>query len=232
MATTSRPEVAPGYSSDFQKDVNWLRLDCYLTGTSFCATLRPAMPEQPGRLPVAIALSVLLAFAGCDCADQGTDTPSMESHPGTSPSPSSTFDSAVASPAPTATCAPGVAPVECPFDPLPPAGREFGTLDQFWVGEAEWVLETYDVGLPVGESDTIHRGGLEFWSYLHASFESAGVVDQCGDPAPFPGCVTLWKSYDGGLLFELEDPVCLFPCAACPCQPSDQTISLVQRQKT
>ena len=147
----------------------------------------------------------------------------MESHPGTSPSPSSTFDSAVASPAPTATCAPGVAPVDCPFDPLPPAGREFGTLDQFWVGEAEWVLETFDVGLPVGESDTIHRGGLEFWSYLHASFESAGVVDQCGDPAPFPGCVTLWKSYDGGLLFELEDPVCLFPCAACPCQPSDHT---------
>jgi hypothetical protein len=68
------------------------------------------------------------------------------------------------------------------------------------------------VGLPVGESDTVYRGGSEFWSYLHASHQSAGVVDQCGDPAPFPGCVTLWKSHDGGLHFALENPVCLFAC--------------------
>ena len=77
----------------------------------------------------------------------------------------------------------------------------------------------HDVGLPVGESDTVHRGNGEFWSYLHASYDSAGVVDSCGDPAPFPGCVTLWRSYDGGLHFSLENPVCLFPCASCPCQP-------------
>ena len=96
-------------------------------------------------------------------------------------------------------------------------------MDNFWVGAAEWVLEEYDVGLPVGESDTVCRGGAEFWSYLHASFESASVVDQCGDPAPFPGCVTLWKSHDGGLHFALESPVCLFPCATCPCSPADHT---------
>ncbi len=113
--------------------------------------------------------------------------------------------------------------MDCPFDPLPPAGRELATLDEFWAGEAEWILDAFDVGLPIGESDTIHRGGLEFWSYLHASYESAGVVDQCGDPAPFPGCVTLWKSYDGGLSFELENPVCLFACSKCPCEPSDHT---------
>ena len=81
------------------------------------------------------------------------------------------------------------------------------------------MLEQYDVGLPVGESDTVYRGGAEFWSYLHASHQSAGVLDSCGDPVPFPGCVTLWKSYDGGLHFALENPVCLFPCGTCPCDP-------------
>jgi len=99
-----------------------------------------------------------------------------------------------------------------------PEGREFATLDDFWVGSAEWAMESYDVGLPVGESDTVYRGGTEFWSYLHASYQSAGVLDQCGNPAPFPGCVTLWKSSDGGLHFGLENPVCLFPCSSCPCQ--------------
>jgi len=80
------------------------------------------------------------------------------------------------------------------------------------------LLEEYDTGLPVGESDTVYRGGNEFWSYLHASHQSAGVVDQCGNPVPFPGCTTLWKSYDGGRRFTLDPPVCLFPCAACPCE--------------
>jgi hypothetical protein len=85
------------------------------------------------------------------------------------------------------------------------------------------VIDEYDVGLPVGESDTVYRGGTEFWTYLHASHKSAGVVDQCGDPAPFPGCVTLWKSHDGGRHFVLENPVCLFSCKTCPCGPTDHT---------
>lgn len=100
---------------------------------------------------------------------------------------------------------------------LPPPGRQFASLDEFWNGQAEWLIEEVDTGLPLGESDTVHRGGDEFWSYLHASYQSAGVVDQCGDPVPFPGCTTLWKSYDGGRHFVLERPVCLFPCASCPC---------------
>ena len=116
-------------------------------------------------------------------------------------------------PAPTATTAP--APQQAEF--LPPAGRQFATLEDFWNGNAEWLLEEYNTGLPVGESDTIYRGGNEFWSYLHASHQSAGVVDQCGDPVPFPGCTTLWKSFDGGRHFSLDPPICLFPCAACPC---------------
>ena len=125
-------------------------------------------------------------------------------------------------PAPSPTASP-LPPTPTPaattrvFVPTPPQGRSFATLDDFWVGTAEWLLEAHDVGLPVGESDTVHRGGGEFWSYLHASHQSAGVVDACGDPAPFPGCVTLWRSTDGGLHFSLENPVCLFSCAGCPC---------------
>lgn len=123
---------------------------------------------------------------------------------------------------PTATpdAEPQLVPSNPSFVPVPPPGRTFATLEEFWAGNAEWVLEIYDVGLPVGESDTVHRGGSEFWSYLHASFQSAGVVDQCGDPVPFPGCVTLWRSTDGGVHFTLENPVCLFPCASCPCDQS------------
>jgi hypothetical protein len=89
-------------------------------------------------------------------------------------------------------------------------------------------VEEFDVGLPMGESDTVQRGGSEFWAYLHASFESAGVVDQCGDPVPFPGCVTLWKSYDGGRHFSLESPVCLLPCASCPCSALRDQVSQQQ----
>ncbi len=155
-----------------------------------------------------------------------THTPTATALPTSTPTPTattvtpSTTPTAVR-PSPTATLPPTPAPSPTPaaFVPLPPAGRSFGTLEEFWAGSAEWVPEVYDVGLPVGESDTIHRGGGEFWSYLHASHQSAGVVDSCGDPAPFPGCVTLWKSYDGGHHFSLESPVCLFPCASCPCNP-------------
>jgi hypothetical protein len=130
---------------------------------------------------------------------------------------------------PTATFTPipptavPIAPPPPASAPAPPAGREFATLDEFWTGNAEWVIDEYDVGLPVGESDTVYRGGTEFWSYLHASFERGSVVDQCGDPAPFPGCVTLWNSTDGGRHFTLENPVCLFPCKTCPCGPTDHT---------
>jgi hypothetical protein len=136
------------------------------------------------------------------------------------PVPPTDLPTSTATPALTETPLPPTetpVPASAPFEPLPPPGGSFATLDEFWSGGAEWVLEHYDVGLPVGESDTVHRGAGEFWSYLHASHQSAGVVDRCGDPAPFPGCITLWKSHDGGVSFSLDDPVCLFPCATCPC---------------
>ena len=146
-----------------------------------------------------------------------TDTPTFTPTPIPSPTPLPTD-----TPLPIATAVPPT-PTPAAFSPAPPPGREFATLDEFWAGSAEWVLEAYDVGLPVGESDTVYRGGAEFWSYLHASYQSAGVVDSCGDPVPFPGCITLWKSHDGGLGFALENPVCLFPCRTCPCAPADHT---------
>ena len=113
------------------------------------------------------------------------------------------------------------------FAPARSAGQTPASLDDFWAGKAVWVIDAYDVGLPMGESDTVYRGGSEYWSYLNASHQSAGVVDSCGDPVPFPGCVTLWKSTDGGRNFVLENPTCLFPCASCPCDANDH----VQQQQ-
>jgi hypothetical protein len=106
------------------------------------------------------------------------------------------------------------------FAPTAPSGQRYATLDDFWDGKAEWAIQAYDVDLPVGESDTIYVRG-EFWAYLNASHQSAGIRDQCGDPVPFPGCVTLWKSRDGGYRFYLDRPVCLFPCKTCPCDYGD-----------
>jgi hypothetical protein len=142
-----------------------------------------------------------------------------------SPAPALVSPAATAVPAtatavapPTFTPIPTSAPTPTPeIGFYPPPGREFATLDEFWNGRAEWLLEIWDVGLPLGESDSVQVGEFEFWSYLHASHQSAGVVDQCGDPVPFPGCTTLWRSTDAGRSFSLEEPVCLFPCAACPC---------------
>ena len=160
-----------------------------------------------------------------------TATP-LPTHTHVPPSPTPTLipPTATFTPAPPTITSTPVPPTVEPtiptvsaFVPEPPAGRTFATLDDFWAGSAEWVIDEYDVGLPVGESDTVYRGGTEFWSYLHASHQSAGVVDQCGDPAPFPGCVTLWKSTDGGRHFVLENPVCLFSCKTCPCGPTDHT---------
>lgn len=91
------------------------------------------------------------------------------------------------------------------------------TLEDFWEGRAEWVIDLPDVGLPIGESDTVDQGSGIFWSYLHASNQSAGVIDQCGQPVAFPGCMTRWESTDGGRTFTLPVAVCAMACKACPC---------------
>ncbi len=102
------------------------------------------------------------------------------------------------------------------------------TLDDFWEGRAQWVLQDPDIGLPVGESDTVQISESEYRSYLHASAASAGVIDQCGAPVQFPGCTTLWQSDDGGETFSLEVPVCLLPCASCPCDDQRDHITAQQ----
>ena len=102
------------------------------------------------------------------------------------------------------------------------------TLEDFWNGDAEWVVDVPDVGLPVGESDTLYKGDGEYWSYLHASDQSAGVVDQCGDPVAFPGCTTLWRSTDGGKSFAMTAPVCLMQCNQCPCNDQRDQITAQQ----
>jgi hypothetical protein len=108
------------------------------------------------------------------------------------------------------------------------AQGEHPTLEDFWEGRAQWQVELEDVGLPVGESDTIARGDGVYWSYLHASQQSAGVIDQCGAPVEFPGCMTRWESTDGGQSFNLSVPVCAIPCAACPCDDARDHITAQQ----
>lgn len=101
-------------------------------------------------------------------------------------------------------------------------------LIDFWEGRAEWIVDIYDVGLPIGESDTVSMGDGVYWSYLHGSDRYGGVIDQCGQPVEFPGCLTLWTSSDGGENFLLTNPVCLMPCGSCPCDDERDHITAQQ----
>lgn len=101
------------------------------------------------------------------------------------------------------------------------------TLTDFWEGRAEWVIDIYDVGLPIGESDTLITDEGEYRSYLHASQQSSEVIDQCGMPVEFPGCLTLWTSEDGET-FDLDIPICLMSCTTCPCDDQNDHITAQQ----
>jgi hypothetical protein len=104
-----------------------------------------------------------------------------------------------------------------------PAAAEYPTMEDFWAGRARWYLDVKDTGLPVGESDTLYMGNGIYWSYLHASTQSAGVKDSCGDDVEFPGCVTRWVSTDNGAHFSLPKAECIFKCDSCPCDADDMT---------
>lgn len=116
---------------------------------------------------------------------------------------------------------PAPAPTPAPPSPHP-------TLEDWWDGRAEWVVDVYDVGLPVGESDTIYMGDGLYWSYLHASDQSAGIVDSCGAPVAFPGCLTRWESTDGGRSFQLVERECAIACNSCPCDDQRDHITAQQ----
>ena len=95
-----------------------------------------------------------------------------------------------------AACA--VTPVGAPPPADPPPATTAPTLADFWDGRAHFVVDVTDTGLPLGESDTVVLPGGVLRAYVHASYQSLGVVDQCGDPVAFPGCVVVLESRDGG----------------------------------
>ena len=97
-----------------------------------------------------------------------------------------------------------------------------------WAGQAVWNLEVANVGLPIGESNTLIGPDGQLWSYLHASTDSRGIHDQWGAYVPFPGCVTLWKSVDRGKDFHLFDPHCLIACLGDPCLDGPDDIDVQQ----
>lgn len=102
------------------------------------------------------------------------------------------------------------------------------TLADFWEGRATFVIDIEDTGLPMGESETLVGPDGALWSYVHASHQSAGVIDSCGDPVPFPGCVVIYRSTDGGRSFQLEDSTCLLECNQCPCTSKDDHVDQQQ----
>lgn len=107
-----------------------------------------------------------------------------------------------------------------------PATGVHPTLADFWDGRARFAVDVDDTGLPMGESETVLLSNGELWSYVHASQRSAGVVDSCGAPVDFPGCVVIYRSVDGGRTFALpEAPTCLILCRQCPCEADiDHTV--------
>jgi hypothetical protein len=111
----------------------------------------------------------------------------------------------------------------------PAPRRPFPNLEDYWNGQATFVVEIADTQLPMGESDSLVMPNGEWWSYAHASSRSAGVKDQCGAPVEFPGCVVLYKSKDGGYNFDLDSPaVCLNKCEKCPCTSTGDYIDQQQ----
>ncbi len=120
-------------------------------------------------------------------------------------------------------CAPAA---ETPQAGLPASAQDAPThpsLEDFWEGRAVFRLDQEDTGLPMGESDTLVLPDGTFRSYVHASHPSLGVVDQCGDPVPFPGCAVIFASADNGRTFapiagSAGAVTCMLPCRSCPCE--------------
>src|SRR5205085_1850096 len=98
-----------------------------------------------------------------------TETSSATSTPSVTPTPTATF----LWPSPVAAALASATPSKTPRAPPP-------SLADFWNGRAAWQLEIPDVGLPLGESDTVVGPDGRLWSYLHASTDSRGIHDQYG----------------------------------------------------
>ncbi len=98
-----------------------------------------------------------------------------------------------------------------------PGRNNHPTLADFWNGNARFVQDIIDTGLPMGESDTVMLKNGELLSYLHAN-SGSGVTDSCNAPTSFPGCVVTYRSLDRGRSFQPETNRCLIPCRSCPCR--------------
>jgi hypothetical protein len=171
----------------------------------------PPIPTQPPLTATATATPV------------DTPTPTATSTPTITPLPSATLTfTPTFTPSATATATPHASAIPT-LTPTPIQGSP-ATLEDYWNGRAEWALEVANTGLPLGESDTIYMGGSEFWSFMHASYSSAGIRDSCGAPVSFPGCITRWVSTDAGRTFILAQPRCVLPCNSCPCDQDDHVI--------
>ena len=106
--------------------------------------------------------------------------------------------------------------------PNPTLDHNTPTLNDFWEGSARFEVEIVETGLPMGESDTLILSDGTWRSYVHASHQSLGVIDQCGAPVEFPGCLVTFSSTDAGKTFaptvnSSGTVVCQIPCTRCPC---------------
>ncbi len=116
-----------------------------------------------------------------------------------------------------------------PLPVLSPAGHGQPTLADFWAGTAHFALDVLDTGLPLGESESLAVDDGLVWSYVHRSHPAGGILDQCGNPVPFPGCVVRYRSDDGGRRFALAGPPeCLIACRQCPCDSAHDHIDQQQ----
>ncbi|MGH2521407.1 MAG: hypothetical protein ACRDH2_02785 [Anaerolineales bacterium] len=176
-------------------------------------------PTAPSAAPTLLPTNTSTATP----TETPSPTPSFTSTPTSTDTPTPTpTDTPVNTPTPTFTYQPTSTPLWGTAAPSPwitatPSGVRPPTLDDFWEGRAVWQVEIQNVGLPIGESDTLIGPDGRLWSYLHASWPSRGIRDQWGVPVPFPGCVTLWTSADRGAHFNLYAPQCLIACQRDPC---------------
>ncbi len=131
-----------------------------------------------------------------------------------------------------AACTPVPVPIPNPA-PITRSDIHRPTLDDFWTSTAEFVVDVDDTGLPMGESDTVLLPDGRLRSYVHASHPSAGVVDSCGAPVEFPGCMVNMTSDDGGRSFSMpavedQPPTCQIDCIRCPCDSARDHIDQQQ----
>jgi hypothetical protein len=169
-------------------------------GSQLVAMLAPSQPASPTRV---------------GSAPVRVDAPKPHPVLATTPTPNPILQTTSE---PTPPPSPSPTPIPFLIHQEQPGGNNYPTLADLWEGRAEFALEVVDTGLPMGESDTLVMGNGELWSYVHASDRSAGTIDRCGMPVPFPGCTVIYRSYDGGYSFQHDHPpTCQFGCTQCPC---------------